>query len=153
MQAQQRHSIAPPEVDWNSYVGIPFVPKGRSLEEDGGLDCWGLLRHVLREELKLDVGLFSGEGFDPEGKDWRALQRHLMEASARGWIEQPLHFAQPLDGILMLVAGHPLHVGVVSKRGWMVNTRPGLDESVNERYTTPEWKNRKPRIFRRVELT
>lgn len=38
----------------NQYIGIPYKRGGTELD---GLDCWGLLLHVLKHDFKIDINV------------------------------------------------------------------------------------------------
>jgi cell wall-associated NlpC family hydrolase len=45
----------------NRYIGIPYRRYGRDIVLDGGLDCWGLVREVYKNELNIELPSFAGE--------------------------------------------------------------------------------------------
>lgn len=98
----------------NQYVGIQFEPNGR---ERPRLDCWGLYRLVLLEQLGIELPLWSIVNAD----DLRAVFRVIGdERTNEQWHHVEERDVQDLDLVLMrgffgggdkpLHSG-PLHVG------------------------------------------
>lgn len=48
---------------------------------------------------------------------------------------------QPGDVALLRVRGRPVHVGLVTRRGWMLHVEAGC-ETVEEPYTGMQWSRR-----------
>ncbi len=126
------------------YVGLPFKTCGR---DRSGLDCWGLLITVLREQFDQEIPTYDGISFE-EGCD-RAALATFMEDHRQDWIEVPPGEELPGDGILLRMMGHPIHVAVVVARGWMLHIEDGIDACV-ERYDGPKWSRRVMGFYRYV---
>jgi cell wall-associated NlpC family hydrolase len=64
------------------YVGLPYRAGGR---ERDGLDCWGLIRLIYREQLGIDLpeipGIVKG--------DQLSISREILDQCLSGWVEQP----------------------------------------------------------------
>jgi len=99
------------------YIGIPYVESGR---DRAGLDCWGLLVLIWREQYGVDLPAYDGPTWH-RGADaatiGRALQRDLdrYDEIAAGCEREG-------DGIILRLRGEPLHVGLVVASGWMIHT-------------------------------
>ncbi len=129
--------------DWAGvYVGLPFKAGGR---DRSGLDCWGLLITVLREQFGKVIPAYDGIGFQ-EGCD-RAALATFMEDHRQDWIEVPAGQVQPGDGVLLRMMGHPIHVAVVVARGWMLHIEDGIDACL-ERWDGPKWQKRVMGLYR-----
>lgn len=88
---------------YNDYVGIPFLAKGR---EKTGLDCWGLVRLVYKEQYNIELPSLSS---DYEIED----SERIAEIAAQyreGWEETSE--GVPGSVILFRVLGHISHVGI-----------------------------------------
>lgn len=124
------------------YVGLPYKPLGRDRD---GVDCWGLLALVWREQLGRELPDYSALRWD-KGADAK-----VVGAGAREYASQfvPVHPGQERlgDGVLLRLRGHPLHVGVVLTPGWMLHTHESANSCV-ESYTLSLWKNRVIGIYR-----
>lgn len=130
-------SCEPSLPDWAAeYVGLPFETGGR---DRAGLDCYGLLALVLREQFGQIIPAHDSISFDA-GYD-RAALAAFMETNRTDWIEIPAGDEQPGDGILMRMMGHPIHVAVVVAEGWMLHIEDGIDACL-ERYDGPKWRRR-----------
>jgi cell wall-associated NlpC family hydrolase len=68
----------------DKYIGIPYTKYGR--ERETGLDCWGLVREIYKNELGIELPSFVGEYeaskrvsinnvFDKEKNRWEALSK------------------------------------------------------------------------------
>lgn len=124
------------------YVGLPFRVGGR---HRSGVDCWGLLVVVLQERFGLDVPVFDGIDFAGD-RDRRSIAQFMAE-HMDNWIEVPPGQEQPGDGILLRMMGHPIHVGVVVAKGWMLHIEEGIDACL-ERYDGPRWHRRVMGFYR-----
>lgn len=90
----------------NSYIGIPFQPRGASRE---GCDCWGLVRMVYAVELGVDLAAIDGYA---TAREWRRIAGLVDEQKEAGpWraVEAP----QGFDVALFQLAGLATHVGIV----------------------------------------
>jgi len=78
------------------YIGIPYKAGGR---EKDGLDCWGLVRLVYREEFGIDLPLVQG-----------ALSRETLLECKQGWFDIP----EPIEycGIEMTQRSVGHHAGL-----------------------------------------
>ncbi len=108
------------------YVGIPYKLGGRS-RADGGLDCYGLVRLILKEEFEKSLPVLS-----------EVCEKGPGCGSAEAITEgRPLIDARPVDSpedgdiVAMKIRGALSHLGVYW-HGWVVHTLSGHD-SVLER--------------------
>ena len=125
-----------------AYVGIPFKTHGR---DRSGLDCWGLIELVQREQL-------GGHWPQYEGADWFAGQS--PEVVATDAVIHTTHFTrlpegqeQMGDGILIRMRGFPFHVGLVLAPGRMLHTTEEAG-SVIENYRSMLWTHRMMGFYR-----
>lgn len=137
----QRASRRLAEVDLASYVGVPFLDKGRSIE---GADCWGLVRIVYRELLGLELPSFTEDyasRFELE-----EISRVMREEASR-WESIPPGREALLDvaGFWVWKPGKMTHVGIVAGGGRMLHLpAPFRDGS----YTTSAVESYRHRVWR-----
>jgi cell wall-associated NlpC family hydrolase len=85
------------------YIGLKFVDKGRSIE---GLDCWGLVRLVMKEEKGIELETYG----DISATALMMVTRKIMnDSDADPWIK--VTTPQAFDVVVM--RGNPLHVGIM----------------------------------------
>ena len=129
-------------MDLRSYIGIPFKDKGR---DRSGLDCWGLLRLIYRDQLKIALPSYT---FAYDKTDPGCGVGHLIEKNiSHEWVPVPAGEEKPGDGILLRIQGEPMHVAVVVGRGEMIHVMKGLDVTV-EKYRSNTWKHRVMGFYR-----
>jgi len=117
-------------VNVNDYVGIPFVPGGRS---KSGCDCWGLVCVVYRD-FRIELPDYFGTSVD----DASAFERARIDAiGKRQWAQVAYPF-RDLDVVLMdrhvtvyrggkkRVVRAPGHVGVIL-HGVLLHVEAGVD--------------------------
>lgn len=108
-------------MDVSKYLGLPFVDGGR--DPAVGLDCWGLVKHVLNQEFEIElpslqynsalnsaeVGVMARD----ESQDWRKQWRKVSDI-------------KEADVILFRLHGHPSHVGIgIGGDADFLHTEPG----------------------------
>ncbi len=87
------------------YVGLPFIDGGRDWK---GVDCWGLVRLILRIECGIIVpsyGEISAEELVKVAKEVAG------ESSKEPWL--PVIHAQAFDVAVMHRRRAPIHVGIM----------------------------------------
>lgn len=118
------------------YIGLPYREKGR---DRTGLDCWGLVRYVLHEERGLTLPSYT--------EDYATSQdTHEIEALMRGeivshWTTIAVADAQPFDGIVLRMLGHPIHFGLVVAPPYFMHALRGAG-TVLERWDSLMWQKR-----------
>lgn len=117
---------------WNKYIGIPFEEKGRTAL---GTDCWGLVKLVYKIEREIDLPGF--EACYDHTNDAARIEAQLEQEWSYNWQhpEEP----QPFDIIILRRRGVPMHVGIVTRPGFMLHCERGMD-TVHEQYTGMRWK-------------
>lgn len=131
----------PSRINPAAYIGVPFLEHGRYA--DDGLDCWGLVRLVLREQLGVEL---PDLGYSyPHSHAVGAITLTVGE-QLPSWQEVERGQEQPGDVVLLRILGAPIHVGVVTEPGWMLHVMQGIDTCL-ERYDGPIWSRRIEGIF------
>ena len=130
---------------WNNYVGIPFLERGRTRE---GVDCWGLVWLVMRDEFAIDAPSYDDKYFST--LDGVTIQG-LMEREAVSWLKVDPGTEEPGDVISFAISGKYRHVGLVVRPGLMLHCEKGKD-SVLEEYGRPGWVRRIRGIHRHYRM-
>lgn len=90
---------------WERYVGLPFKNFGRDFD---GVDCWGLVRLVLKTECNLDLPTYG----EISAHDlMRVTDTIREESSCEPWIPVDREYVKAFD--VALLVGRPLHVGIL----------------------------------------
>jgi len=88
------------------YVGLPFKDFGRGFS---GVDCWGLVRLVLKNECNVEVPSYG----EISARDLvRVTSTIASESNCDPWRPVDHGELQPFDVALM--RGKPLHVGIMA---------------------------------------
>lgn len=85
------------------YIGLPYAIGGRELN---GLDCWGLLRVIYRNEKGIDLPELPG--ITAEGVS--TISREILDQTQANWTE----VARPADGDAVAMSQKTVlhHVGI-----------------------------------------
>lgn len=134
-------------MNFAQYIGIPFVPHGRGRE---GLDCWGLLRLIYKEQVGVELLSYS-EAYGSTN-DEAHLGALISGKLPEKWSEIPEGQERPGDGILLRLKGQPMHVGVIVAPGVFIHIHEGVNACL-ERYRRSAWKNRVIGFFRHRDAT
>lgn len=128
---------------WNDYIGIPYAEKGR---DKSGLDCWGLVRLVYKEQFNIDIPSFVTD-YESDNSSRIA---ELISIGKEHWSK----VVQPAVGdvILLRISGLFMHVGVVISPNEFLHVREGRD-SVIERFDSPMWRHRVEGFYKYTEQT
>ena len=115
----------------NDYIGQKWKPNGRG---DDGLDCWGLVAKVFKDQLDLDLPHWTVEEPYTNSGAKRALTKAKDESILNNHAE---HVIKPKDfDIAMLVRRRvAFHVGVICNGGVLhisKNTRGATWERLDE---------------------
>lgn len=125
----------------NRFIGIPFLPGGRSYD---GVDCWGLA--CLIYEDVFDIKLPDMNGYEAGIACPRELEI-FAEAERVKWDEVPAGNEQPGDVVLLRIAGCPCHVGIITSPGLMLHCEDGVGV-VHEAYDRLRWQKRVVGFYR-----
>ena len=125
------------------YIGLPYVPGGRSAD---AVDCWGILVLVCRQQFGREVPVYDGVFWD-KGCDRVALGDFMAVESPKSWVKIPLSEAVPGDGIQFNMMGEPIHVGVIVADGLMLHCERGKNSCVED-FNSIRWRNRIAGAFR-----
>lgn len=132
--------------EWASaYADIPFVERGRDRD---GVDCWGLVRLILREQFGIGCDSYDDEYISTCEKE------HLAEITERErgkWWSVTAEDVRCGDVVLLALAGYPCHVGIVVGDGMMLNARSGVGVAL-ESYKRPFWNRRLRGFYRHGKM-
>jgi len=134
---------------FKKYIGIDFVEKGRNIEKDGGLDCWGLCKIVWQNEFDLYVPSYSEEYNDLSEKD--KISSCIDYSIDKEWVE--VDNPQIGDGVVFEICNVKFHIGVIIDARYdrfLHIVRNG--NSCVEKYTSPMWNKRLEGFYRHGEM-
>jgi sulfur carrier protein ThiS len=116
----------------NKYIGIPYQEKGR---DENGIDCWGLVRLIYKQEYDIDLPSFVN---DYAENDTLRIQ-DLIAQYKEGWAQ----LEQPEEGCVVLfrILGTESHIGVAISATHFVHARENYSSAV-ESFDSTSWKNR-----------
>jgi probable lipoprotein NlpC len=120
-------------MDYSRYISVPFLEKGRNWS---GCDCWGLVRLFYANEYKIDLPDYLE--FYKTTQDREALA-DLICGEKAGW--QEVTEPQEGDVIIVNMRGVPMHVGVVTRLGYMLHCARGVG-TAHERYDGIKWRSK-----------
>lgn len=118
-------------IDLERFVGIPYIPQGRSKT---GCDCWGLIRIVYLESFGVELPSYAGEYADPPETEERALL--ISREATASWTPVQAHEIEAGDVMLAWLTDPrvPVHVGVMVDRFRVLHVgSSGLETSRVER--------------------
>lgn len=96
-----------PGLTWARYVGLPFKDGGRDWK---GVDCWGLVRLVLKQERGVDVPSYG----EISAMDLASVARYVGgESALEPWHPVKSGF-RPFDVAVMHKRHAPIHVGIMA---------------------------------------
>ncbi|MDI6026711.1 NlpC/P60 family protein [Corticibacterium sp. UT-5YL-CI-8] len=124
-------------------VGLPYVPRGRTLE---GFDCWGCVRLAL---ASAGVSVPAYDGVDPE--DTATKSRLFQQgAGTDAWrrVSAPAEF----DVALFRMGRHDSHVGIVVSPTQMLHADRRAGQSVVESFDSVKWANRLVGFYRHMDI-
>ncbi len=128
-------------MNFEKYIGIPYVEKGR---DETGIDCWGLVRLIYKNELSIDLPSFSTEYDSIDNERIEDLFAQYKE----GWesIDRP----SIGDVVIFRIFGYESHIGVCIGDNKFLHVREGRD-SVIESLDNPKWSKRITGFFKYSE--
>jgi len=97
---------------WTKYIGVPYDDGGRTLD---GCDCYGLVRIVYQQELRIEIPSYIGYSCV---QDHNYILPKLEEERLR-WksIEKPEDFA-----VVLWMGGKLLHIGLAINEKQVIHT-------------------------------
>lgn len=128
-------------MSFEKYIGLKYKEKGRDFS---GVDCYGLVRLIYKNEYKIDLPSFTEE----YTQDDTLRIQELIAQYKEGWESVD----DPVEGSIVLfrVLGTESHVGVVINSTQFIHVRENQD-SVIESLDSAYWKKRKVGYFKYSE--
>ena len=118
------------------YLKLPFVDRGR---DRAGLDCYGLVRLIYQEQRGILLPSYTEHYATAEDQtEIVALARGEI---ATRWKTIPITDVQLFDGVILRIAGQPIHFGMVLDEHYFIHTMRGV-WSVLERWQSLAWQHR-----------
>ena len=128
-------------MNFEKYIGIPYVQKGR---DENGVDCWGLVRLVYKNELDINLPSFSAEY---ETSDNERLEE-LFAQYKEGW--ESTDAPEAGDVVIFRIFGYESHIGVCIGDNKFLHVREARD-AVIESLDNPKWSKRITGFFKYSE--
>lgn len=126
---------------WNKYVGIPYVHKGRSTS---GLDCYGLILLVYREEFGI---MLCDYLYDDPAK---SSPKSVMDEGMSNAVWSPVPHEQLGDVAVYSLMGNPFHTTMILPRGYMLHCM--CQSGVVIERTSSSWTSRRLGVFRHEQM-
>lgn len=122
------------------YVGAPYDENARIGSVERGFSCWGLFAAVRREVFASSIADYDGPMLNG-----RARNADEVGAAAAAFASRFAPVAPGAeregDAVLLRLRGAPIHIGIVTRPGWMLHV-DGPAGAAIEPYLTGEWAHR-----------
>lgn len=128
-------------MNFEKYVGIPYSEKGRDVT---GLDCYGLVRLIYKNEYKIDLPSFSAEY---NADDNNRIQ-DLIAQYKEGW--EPVETPSTGDVVIFRIMGVESHIGLVISPTQFIHVRENQDSAI-ESLNAYKWSKRVVGFFKYSE--
>ena len=129
--------------EWvGQYIGLPYAEGGRTRE---GIDCWGLIVLVLREQFNVVVPSYDHMKYS--GHECAKELGEFFNKEKVSWTELEVDEAKTGDGLLIRMIGHPIHAAIVVAPDIMLHIEEGIN-SVWEEFNTFQWRKRIVKAYR-----
>lgn len=104
-----------------------------------GFDCWGLFQYVYKHDHPDKIILPGYDELYENTEQREELAGIIFDQTQKHWAEYEQ--GQEFDAIILRMRGVPMHVGLVTKPGYMLHCCHGIG-TVHEPYTGTRWKNK-----------
>jgi len=131
-------AIIPPWV--GAYIGIPFKERGR---DASGLDCYGLLFHVYRNQYKISLPMYA-ERYSLQDR-LSVAKVFFEETTSARWRRVLREEAEPPD-VLTMTLSFGSHVGILVTPDRFLHVLPGRETCVERLQGV--WERRIEGIYR-----
>lgn len=109
-----------------------------------GVDCYGLVCLIYRQELGITLNSYDGIFVDQSALTMLKLAEE-MNKERDNWLKGDT--PQAFDMIQLRTGRHAFHVGIMIDDKWMMHIEDGID-SVIESIKSPIWANRIEWVYR-----
>ena len=103
-------------------MAMPFKERGR---DHDGIDCYGLVYLIAREQLGLDVPAYT-ESY-VTCMDHKEISAIIRQETASTWRPVERVQVQPGDLVVLRIAGHPWHCGLMLNGHQFVHIERGAN--------------------------
>jgi cell wall-associated NlpC family hydrolase len=117
--------------EFGPFIGLPYEPPR---------GCWTLLCRIYAAH-----GVRLPEYREVDAVERAELAHAIGERNDWQWI--PSGAEQPLDAVLLRIAGAPMHIGCVVTPGHFLHVRAGHTSAI-ESYRGPRWRARVAGFYR-----
>lgn len=124
---------------WNDYVGIPYKLHGR---DEDGLDCWGLVRLIYKEQKDIDLPSFSEEYLNSDDVRYN---EEVIARHKEGWSLSNEYTVG--DVALFRINGSESHVGVIIDDNKFIHAREGNSVTI-EKLDSVQWRRRLVGVYK-----
>jgi len=126
------------------YLGIPYKDFGRTTE---GLDCWGLVCMIAKEQFDYELPLLNGRYLSASNG---ANTSELIEVEKlKKWVKVSDYEAG--DVVLFNVGGFASHIGTYIGEGKFIHILKGSDVTI-ENLDSMVWNKRLNGVYRRCKI-
>jgi len=119
----------------DQYIGIPYTPRGCARD---GTDCWGLVRLVYSEILKIDLPDFD-ISYVTEADNARIADLVAEQKRVGEWVAINPDGVHEFDLLIIRWRALETHVAIVYGRSLMLHAMSGHD---SHKARIGEWRGR-----------
>lgn len=131
------------------YVGLPFKDHGRDRK---GLDCWGLVLLVYKEQFGILLPDLGDSYIDTSAKSRADIQKMVCNVALEEWAMDVTEFPRKQGDVLVFKRGNiETHVGLWVREHIMLHVEYGVSTTL-ERYDDFRWRPKLSRILRHANI-